>query len=101
MTANEAHRHAVLLDARTSARRRPHYKEGAYSKELRRFWNETSLCFSTTATLQVCRIGILLTMDPTLHYKMKADEPMMDLAKNTAKQTVVNVDREHRDGCAS
>ena len=49
-------------------------------------------------------------MDPTLHYKMKADEPMMDLVKNTEtrggrtraqKQTVVNVDREHRDGCTS
>ena len=23
-----------------------------------------------TTTLQVCRIGVLLTMDPTLHYKM-------------------------------
>ena len=27
--------------------------------------------FSTATTLQVCRIGILLTMDPTLPYKMK------------------------------
>ena len=26
--------------------------------------------FSTTTTLQVCRFGIILTMDPTLHYKM-------------------------------
>ena len=26
--------------------------------------------FSTTTTWQVCRIGVLLTMDPTLHYKM-------------------------------
>ena len=26
------------------------------------------------SSLQVCRIGILQTMDPTLHYKMKADE---------------------------
>ena len=40
-------------------------------QELRRCWNEASLCFSTTTTLQVCRIGILLTMDPTLRYKMK------------------------------
>ena len=80
------------------------------AKKLCRCWSETSLCFSTSATLQVCRIGILLTMDPTLHYKMKADEPMMDLVKNTEtvggrsriqKQTCVNVDCEHRDGCAS
>ena len=35
---------------------------------------EASLCFSTTRTLQICRSGILLTMDPTLHYKMKGDE---------------------------
>ena len=38
-------------------------------RSVRRCWNEASLCFNTT-TLQVCRIGILLTMDPTLHYKM-------------------------------
>ena len=44
---------------------------GAYSEELRRCWNEDSLCFSTTTTLQVCRIGVLLIVDPTLHYKMK------------------------------
>ena len=66
--------HAVLLDTRTSPRWRPQYQEGAYSEELRRCWNEASLCFSTTTTLQTCRIGILLTMYPTLHYKMKAEE---------------------------
>ena len=46
-------------------------QEGAYSEELRRCWNEASLCFSTTTTLQVCRISILLTVDPTLHCRMK------------------------------
>ena len=61
----------ILLDARTSSRWRLQYQESAYGEELRRCWNEASLCFSTTTTLQVCRIGILLTMDPTLHYKMK------------------------------
>ena len=69
-TANETHWHAVLLDTRTSSRRRPQYQEGANSEELRRCWNEASLCFSITTTLQVCRIGFLVTMDPTLHYKM-------------------------------
>ena len=49
-------------------------QDGDYSKELRRCWNETSLCISTTATLQVCGIGNLLTMDPTLHYKTKGDK---------------------------
>ena len=37
-----------------------------------KMWNEASLCFSTTRTLQVCRIGILLTK---LHYKMKVTSP--------------------------
>ena len=41
----------------------PQYQEGAYSEELRKCWNEASLCFSTTTTLQVCRIGILLTIE--------------------------------------
>ena len=54
-------------------------------------------------------------MDPTLHYKMKARKLMKDRVKGcnpdvitetrgearTLKQTVVSVDREHRDGCAS
>ena len=40
------------------------------AKKLRRCWNEANFCFNTTTTLQVCRIGILLTMDSTLHYKM-------------------------------
>ena len=42
---------------------------------------------------QVCRIGILLTTESTLHYKMQETR--------TQKHTVVSVDREHRDGCAS
>ena len=54
-----------------------------------RSWNEASLCFSTTTTLPVCRIGILLTMDPTLHYKMKARQPTMDLV------TGLQTRREH------
>ena len=44
--------------------------EDAHSEELRRCWNEAGLCFSTTTTVQVCRIGILLIMDPTLRFKM-------------------------------
>ena len=78
-TAKEAHWHAVLLDTRTSPRWRPQCQEGGCSEELRWCWNKTSLCFNATTTLQVCRIGILLTMDPTLHHK--ADEPVTDLVK--------------------
>ena len=58
------------LDTRMSSRRRHQHQEGADSEEVRRCWNEASLCFNTTTTLQVCRIGVLLTMDPTLHHKM-------------------------------
>ena len=56
------------------SRRRPQYQEGAYSEELRRCSNEASLCFSATTPLQVCKTGILLTMDPTLHFEVKAGE---------------------------
>ena len=74
-------------------------------------------------TKPVCASGILLTVDPTLHYKMKACQPMMDPVTglqtrygqrpdmntetqrdhgitSAQKQKVVNIDREHRDGCA-
>ena len=40
------------------------------AKNVSRCWNEASLCISTTTALQICRIGVLLTMDLTLHYKM-------------------------------
>ena len=91
----------------------------SYSEQLFICWNEASLCISTTTALQVCRIGILLTMDPTLHYNEKGDELTMDLVAGlqtrpiwtqrpdvitetrAQKQTVVSVDREHRDGCVS
>ena len=70
--------------------------------------NKTSLCFGTTTTLQVCRTGILLTRDPTLHCKMDCSpdtytKPRRDreMSQKARKQTVVNVDREHRDGCVS
>ena len=38
-------------------------KKVAHSEELRRCWHEASLFFSTAKTLQVCKIGILLTME--------------------------------------
>ena len=40
---------------KNTPRRKPQFQEGASSEELRRCWNKTSLCFSTTTTLQVCR----------------------------------------------
>ena len=76
-TANETH--VFLIQERVQ------YQEGAYSEELRRCWNEASFCFST-ATLQACRIGILLTMDPTLHCKIQDDEPVMDLVTGLQTQ---------------
>ena len=41
-------------------------------KELRRCWNEASLCFSTTTTLQVCKIGILLTTEGNVQGRLRA-----------------------------
>ena len=71
-------------------------------------WNEASLCFSSALTLQVCRIGILLTK---LHYKMKVTSlwwiwwrgcrPDVNTETRAQKQTVLSDDREHRDGCAT
>ena len=72
-------------------------REGAHSEELRRCWNEASLWFSITTTLQVCRIGALLIVDPTLHYKMKVTQPMMDLVKGCSPDTDTETRRKHGD----
>ena len=55
----------IVLDGDLSIKKVP------TAKKLRRCWIQVSLCLSITTTLQVCRIGIPLTMDPTLHYKMR------------------------------
>ena len=62
---------AHYLTDRLGAGQRTKHIVKKVREELDRCWNEASLCFSTTTTLQVCRIRILLTVDPTLHYKMK------------------------------
>ena len=90
-TANEAHWHAVLLDTRPSPRWRPQYQEGACSEELRRCWNEASLCFSTATTLQVCRIGIFTDHASHTPLPDEGNEPMMYLV--TGLQTRC----EHRE----
>ena len=69
----------------------PSIKKVLMVEKLRRCWNEASVCFNTSTTLQFCRIGILLTMDPTLHHKMKARQPMMDLVTGLQNRC------EHRD----
>ena len=63
-------------------------QEGAYSEELRRWWNEASLCFSTATTLQVCRIGMPLPQDD--------DEPVTELQhRNRQLSTlVVNIETD-------
>ena len=71
--------HAVLLDTRTSSRRRRQYQEGAYSEELRRCWNEASVClqfFNNIASLQDW-----YSTDHVSHTPLQddGDEPMMDL----------------------
>ena len=49
------------------------YKKGTDSEKLCRCGNAASLCVSTTTTAHICRIGILLTVDPTRHYLNCAD----------------------------
>ena len=50
------------------------------------------------ATLQVCRVGFLLTMDPTLHYKMKADEASDGSGEGSQPRQIRTETRcEHRD----
>ena len=66
------------------------------AKNLRRCWNEASLCFSTTTTLQVCRIGILLTMDPTPHHKMKVTSLMMESGDGDCKLRCGHIAKEEK-----
>ena len=99
-TTNETHSYTILLGTRTSARWRPQYQEDAYCEKLCRCWKEASLCFSTTTTLQLCRLCILLTMDPTLHYKMYQGSQLLKRADvGGAEQTIASMGREHQDGC--
>ena len=62
-----------VCGARTSSRWRSQHQEGSYRDKRCRCWNEASFCFSTTTALQMCKIGIPLTMDPTLHCRMMGD----------------------------
>ena len=67
------------MDTTTSSRRRARYQEGAYSEELRRCWNEASLCLqyhNNIASLQVW-----YSTDHGSHTPLQddGDEPMMDL----------------------
>ena len=67
---------------------------------------------SSTATSltdrSVCRIRIPVTVDPTLHYKMKVTKPVMDLVKDcnpekdgdptkTQRPDVITRKQEHRN----
>ena len=84
-----------FLRQKTSSRRRSQHQEGAYSEQLCRCWNVASLCFITATTLHVCRIGVLLTMDPPLHYKMMG-HPLKRAGAGcaTQKQTIVSIGHE-------
>ena len=59
------------------------------AKICRRRRNEASLCFSTTTALLTSRTGILLTMDPTLHYKMMGDTLWIKRAGTRMRETEV------------
>ena len=55
---------------------------------------------SASVLQQHCKFAGLVSMNPTLHYKMKENAAPSTYTE-TQKQTVVNGDREHRDGCVS
>ena len=54
--------------------------------------------FCVATTLQVCRIDILLTVDPTLHNK-KMGHLLNRADVGGAEQTMITTGFEHRDGC--
>ena len=57
------------------------------------------LCRAGVA-LQVCRLCILRTMDPTLHYKVYQGSQLLKRADvGGAEQTIASMGREHQDGC--
>ena len=91
----------VLFGTRTSSRRRSQHQEGAHSENLCRCWNDASLCFCSTTTLQVCRIGIVLTMDPTLRDVPGIAHLLTRADVGDAEQTIVITGCEHRDWCKS
>ena len=41
-----------------------------FQRKLCRYWTEANLCFSATTTLQIYKIDILLTLNPTLHHNV-------------------------------
>ena len=70
-TSSEAHRNAVLMDARTSQRWRLQYQEGATAKNCADIGTKP---VSASVLQQRCKFAGLknqLTMDPTLLNKMK------------------------------
>ena len=70
-TSKGTQRCTVLLDTRTNSRRRLQYQERT---ELRKYWKEANQCFSIAMLFILQDWYSTKTMDPTLHYKMKADE---------------------------
>ena len=48
---------------------------------------EASLCLCTATTLQFCRIGFLLSMDPTLHYKRTRDRISVESSRRQKYRT--------------
>ena len=124
-TSKRTQRCTVLLDTRTSSRQRLQYQEGKIAQIL----EGCQSLLQYFNVVQMARWVFYKAMDPTLHYKMTVtsrSDPMRiqrpevrvvqkrfgtQLKENSdadsetpaqkQKQTVVNVDREHRDGCTN
>ena len=89
------------LGTRSSSKWKPQYQEFAYNEKLRRCWNEASHCFQyyyNVASLQDWH-----STDHGSHTLLQDDgHPLTRAGTGRAaqKQTIVNIGREHRDGCA-
>ena len=89
----------------TSSRWRPQYQEGAHSKERRRCCQSLLQYYNNIASLQDRYSTDRGSHTPLPDDGGRADDGSCDGAADpqtrAQKQTVVSVDREHRDGCAS
>ena len=50
-------------------------------RRIAKLWVRSQLLCQNYNSIANCKIDILRTMDPTLHYKMNARQPMMDLSQ--------------------
>ena len=73
-TVNEAHWHAVLLDTKNESKMETSVSRRCLQRRTAQMLERSQSLLQDYNNIANCKIGILLTVDPTIHYKMKADE---------------------------